>query len=70
VVALVLAAAWPFFEREPEEYDFTAQEVSKQSWILRFEKGSESSVTVLAGIAALALAAGIAGLVLAPVALV
>ncbi|NQX96234.1 MAG: exosortase, partial [Erythrobacter sp.] len=70
VVALVLAAAWPFFECDPEEYGFTAQEVSKQSWILRFEKGSESNVTVLAGIAALALAAGVAGLVFAPAALV
>ena len=70
VVALVLAAAWPFFECDPEEYGFTAQEVSKQSWILRFEKGSESNVTVLAGIAALALAAGVASLVFAPAALV
>jgi len=69
IVALVLACAWRFFESEPENYGFTADEVANQRWIDGFERGSEGPVPILAGTAAMALVAGMAAIVFAPTSL-
>ncbi len=69
VVALILGAAWRFFEREPEEYGFAPGELAQLRWIDRFEKVSETATTMLAGTAALALVAGVAAAIFAPAAL-
>ena len=69
VVAMVLAGAWRFFEREPEEYGFTSDEVAAQRWLDRFETGSESAAVILAGLAALALVAALLVSILAPISL-
>lgn len=59
VVAMILAGAWRFFECEPEEYGFTADGVAQQRWIERFEGGREGHFAVVAGVAALAVVAGV-----------
>lgn len=60
VVAMVLAGAWPFFEKDPEDYGYTAEALAPQRWITPFEGGREGFFAVLAGVAALALLAAMA----------
>ena len=70
VVALVLAAAWRFFEREPEQYGWTAQEIAAFPFSSHIEAGSTTPVVLLAGLAALMIGASIAATIVAPGALV
>ena len=70
VVSVILAAAWRFFECEPEDYGFTAEEVAQQRWIDRFEAKGESALTVAAAVVALAVGAGVLATILTPAALV
>lgn len=69
VVAIVLAGAWRFFQREPEDQGFTPEDLDALPWVARFEAGRESPIVILACITALCLVAGIAAALLAPVAL-
>jgi exosortase A len=66
VVTILLAAAWPFFECEPEDYGYTVADLDRQAWIARFERGSHGPAAILAAIAALALAAGLGAMILTP----
>lgn len=66
VVVIVLAGAWRFFESEPDDYGYTSTELAKQGWIDRLETGAKSPRAVLAGVAALALGAGLAAAILTP----
>ena len=68
VVAIVLAGAWRFFEMEPEDYGFSAGEIAAMRAIERPEGRGESPAIILAGIAAMALSAGILAAVLVPAA--
>lgn len=63
VVALVLAAAWRFFERDPQDYGWSAEEVERLVVTSVFERGTTWPIVLLATIAALALGAS----VLAPI---
>lgn len=69
VVALVLAGAWRFFEKEPEDYGYSAEQVAQHSWINRFERGSVSPTVALAAVVALALIAAVFVAAVAPAAL-
>ena len=66
IVALALAAAWPFFQSEPEDYGFTVDELKRMRWIDRIESREDSVISVCAGIAALALASVIGAAILTP----
>lgn len=70
VVAIILAGAWRFFEREPEDYGWQADEIAAMPLVERFEPSSSSLVVVSATIAALALAGAFVSAIVAPVALV
>lgn len=59
VVALILGASWRFFEREPEDYGWAADEVAGFAWLGNLEKAAIAPVVALAGIAGLALLAAI-----------
>jgi exosortase A len=60
VVAALLGGAWRFFEREPEEYGWRAEGLSRWRWLARAEAGriapagAAFAVIALAAIAALA----------------
>lgn len=52
IVASLLAAAWRWFEREPEDYGWTATQLADRDWLARAE-----TLTIAPSIAALAIAA-------------
>ncbi|MEM6856372.1 MAG: exosortase A [Pseudomonadota bacterium] len=66
IVALTLAAAWPFFQCEPEDYGFTTGELEGMGWIKRFETREDSSVLVCASLAGLVVAVTVAAAILTP----
>ncbi len=70
VVAIVLAGAWKFFESEPEDYGWTADEVAKFAWLDRIEAGSVSPIVAVAGILGLAIVGGILAPIVGSVSLV
>lgn len=55
IVALVLAVAWRFFEREPEDAGLNAVQVERLARVLRADSYRLRSVAVLAAIGALVL---------------
>ena len=59
VVAIIIGAAWRFFEREAEEYGWTADEVDAFPWIGQVERGVIAPVVAVAAIAAMSLLATI-----------
>lgn len=59
VVALILGASWRFFEREPEDFGWTAREVENFAWIAKVDRGAVSPIVAIAGIAGLALLSAI-----------
>jgi len=67
IVALALAAAWPFFQSHPEDYGYTVSDLDAMGWIERFEAREDSAFAVCAGIAALGLASAILAAILTPV---
>ena len=69
VVALVLAAAWPFFEREPEDYGWTFDEVDQFTWVDEVGRHTISPIVAVAGFAGLAICAAIVAKIVAPAAL-
>ncbi len=66
VVAVVLAAAWRFFQCEPEDYGWTHSQVSEFAWLKPFEAGSTAPIVAIAGFAALAIVGGIAATIVGP----
>lgn len=69
VVALILAAAWRFFEREPEQYGWSADQVAGFALVRRLEAGSTTPSVAIAGFAALSLTAAISAMIVAQAAL-
>jgi len=65
VVALVLAAAWRFFDRDPADYGWTAKDVEDMPWLPVALRYSVSPVVVVAGFAALAISVAIAARIVA-----
>ncbi|MDJ0977848.1 MAG: exosortase A [Erythrobacter sp.] len=57
VVAAMLVGAWPFVEREPQDYGYTSAEALQLRWLNRFDPAKAHPVRELAALAALALAA-------------
>jgi len=66
IVAVILAAAWRWFEREPQDYGWTASEVRALAPTKALERFSSSPVVAIAGIAALAVVSAILAGVVAP----
>ncbi|MEQ8412567.1 MAG: exosortase A [Erythrobacter sp.] len=62
VVALLLAAAWPFFEREPEEHGWSVGDIASSQLMARAAQGEASGRAVFLAILALSLAAAIVAL--------
>ncbi|WP_299192815.1 exosortase A [uncultured Erythrobacter sp.] len=69
VVALVLAAAWRFFEREPEEFGWSSDEVEGLALTKLAARQSVSPIVAIAGFAALSITAAIAARIVATAAL-
>ena len=69
VVAIILAAAWQFFEREPEDSGWSASQVAAFPWVDRLEAGSISPIVAIAGIAALTIGSGLIAAIVVPAAL-
>lgn len=69
VVVVLIAGAWRFFECEPDDYGWTANQVGTWHWITKAE-GSSASISATAGaIAAMAFAAAMLAAIVAPVAI-
>lgn len=66
IVAVILAAAWRWFERESHDYGWTAIETDKLAATKTLERFSTSSVVAIAGITALAVFSAILAGVVAP----
>lgn len=58
VIALVLGAAWRFFERDADDAGFTNDNLDQMSWVGKSEKRSASAAKALVGIVLLATSAG------------
>jgi exosortase A len=69
VVAIVLAGAWRFFQREPEEFGWNNQDLESFAWLERLEAGSTTAIVAFAGITGLAIAAGVTAAIVAPYAI-
>jgi exosortase A len=60
VVAAMLGGAWRWFEREPEDYGWTADALGSWSWIARAEGRSLTPLVVVLAITAMAAIAALA----------
>jgi exosortase A len=54
VVAALLGGAWRFFDRDPEQYGWTAQSIARWDWVLRAETIRFAPTSAAFAIAALA----------------
>ena len=66
VVAVVLAGAWRFFERDPEEHGWTVEEVGRLRGVSALERGGTTPVVILAGLVAVAFGFGMLAAIVAP----
>ncbi|MDP5103762.1 MAG: exosortase A [Erythrobacter sp.] len=62
VVAAMLAGAWRFFEREPEDYGWRAGQLAQWGWLTRAEDRSAAPTTAAFAIAAMAAIAALAAM--------
>lgn len=69
LIAVVLAAAWRFFERDPQGYGWSADEVSGFDLTPRLERGDTSPIVLVAGLFALVVGASILATIVAPASL-
>ncbi|AWW74893.1 exosortase A [Erythrobacter sp. KY5] len=69
VVALILAAAWRYFDREPENYGWTADGVARFALIRSMERFQSSAIVVFACLAAMVILTAITASIVAPGAL-
>ncbi|EAQ30318.1 hypothetical protein NAP1_06060 [Erythrobacter sp. NAP1] len=69
VVALILSAAWRYFDREAEDYGWTADAVARFMSIQSLERGQTSAIVVFAALAAMVILAAIAASIVDPGAL-
>ncbi|MBV7260184.1 exosortase A [Erythrobacter crassostreae] len=69
VVVVLIAGAWRYFEREPDDHGWTADEIQTWPWLDKAEQ-SNTSVSAAAGaIAAMALAAAMIAAIVDPMAI-
>ncbi|MEO1220963.1 MAG: exosortase A [Pseudomonadota bacterium] len=66
VVVIVLGFAWRFFEREPEQYGWTTQQVEGFALVKRLENSIARPIVVLAGVLTLCVTVGAAAMIAAP----
>ena len=66
VVVFILGLAWRFFERDPEDYGWTAQETRNFALLQPFEFGFARPIVTLAGVLALCALAGVTAMIAAP----
>lgn len=69
VVAVLLAAAWRYFEREPEDYGWTPAEIDGLTALQRLDGKAASPAVILAGLAGLAIMAAIVATIVGPAAI-
>ncbi len=69
VLIVVLAAAWRFFERDPEDAGYSPAELSNMGWLTRAEAFSAPANTVVLGVVLLAALAAIMAAFIPPVAM-
>lgn len=69
VVAVLLAAAWRYFEREPEDYGWSSTEIDGFAPMGRLDGKGASPAVILAGLAGLAIIAAIAATIVGPAAI-
>ena len=69
VVALVLAGAWRFFEREPEDYGWSVEQVDALPFVDRASAGQSNLVLTIGLVVTMATAAGIIAAIVPPVAI-
>ncbi len=60
VVALILGAAWRFFDREPEDYGWTADQIEHFDWLSHAERGAIAPIFAIVAVVGLSLLAAIA----------
>ncbi|MCK0128254.1 exosortase A [Erythrobacter sp. F6033] len=66
VVVILIAGAWRFFEREPEDYGWSVDEIAAWPWVAKIER-SDTTVSAAAGaIAAMAFAAAMIVAIVGP----
>jgi exosortase A len=68
VVALVLAGAWRYFERDPEGYGWSVETLEGWNWLARWERQSGAPAVLFGAIAALAIAFALLVVIVAPAA--
>ena len=66
VVILLLGLAWPFFDKDPEDYGWAVNEIERFAFLRRLEFAYARPVSILAGFIALTLCAGVAAMIAAP----
>ncbi|GMN01344.1 exosortase A [Erythrobacter sp. MTPC3] len=66
VVAVLLAGAWQFFEREPEEYGWRLHELQDWQWLARIEMRAPTAAAMGGALAAIILAAALMAIIVAP----
>lgn len=66
VITVVLAAAWRFFERDPHDYGWSAQQVSRFEFTERLERAQTPAIVLFAGLFALLAGASILAAIVAP----
>ncbi|MEP5172995.1 MAG: exosortase A [Erythrobacter sp.] len=69
VVGVILAGAWRYFEREPEDEGYVAADLSKMDWLNRISRHSASNIAILIGIVLVLMVAGVWAAIVAPVAI-
>lgn len=66
VVVFILGLAWRYFDRDPEEYGWSADEVHGFALIKRIEAGFARPIVMIAGILALCVISGVTAMIAAP----
>ncbi|NQZ46499.1 MAG: exosortase A [Erythrobacter sp.] len=69
VLVVVLAASWRFFERDPDDFGWSAQQVDQFALLPRLERGFTSPVVLIAAVAALGLISARLAAIVTPAAL-
>lgn len=69
VVAALLASAWRFFEREPEDYGWSSATLESWRWVARFEGKSIHAGLAFTAILALAITGAVLAAIVAPAAI-
>lgn len=69
VVAVLLAGARKFFDREPEDYGWSLTELESWDWVSRLDKHNTSAAVIFGAIAALAITGAVLAAIVAPVAI-